>query len=211
MIKEFAVAIEDYKNNRNHFQTLVVFTFSGILALSASHLTSIDVKEVSDMDQILGEALITVRGQEPVEDNKQVGMQPLVGLAVDKTKRQQELMYSIGGHFPLPILTCDGQSEYLEGKGMAVGLFPEPSFDVYKKHLPDGFRITVFSDGILEVIKGPALKDKEKLLLDVVSQEQRGIESLFSSLGLDGIDDLPDDIAVLTISDTAKSAEKVNQ
>jgi sigma-B regulation protein RsbU (phosphoserine phosphatase) len=123
---------------------------------------------------------------------------------IDKQKR--ELIYSIGGHFPLPILTSAGMSEYLEGKGMAVGLFPAPTFKVYKKDLPDGFKITVFSDGILEVSSGPALKEKEKLFLEVVSQEQRGIESLFSSLGLDGIDDLPDDIAVLTISDTQKSA-----
>ena len=123
---------------------------------------------------------------------------------IDKQKR--ELIYSIGGHFPLPILTSEGKSEYLEGKGMAVGLFPAPTFNVYKKDLPYGFKITVFSDGILEVISGPSLKDKEKLLLDVVSQEQRGIESLFSSLGLDGIDDLPDDIAVLTIGDTPESA-----
>jgi len=121
-------------------------------------------------------------------------------------KKNRELTYSIGGHFPLPILTSEGKSEYLEGKGMAVGLFPAPNFNVYKKNLPNGFKITVFSDGILEVISGPALKDKEKLLLDVVSQEQRGIESLFSSLGLDGIDDLPDDIAVLTIGDTPESA-----
>jgi len=123
---------------------------------------------------------------------------------IDKEKR--ELTYSIGGHFPLPILTSAGKSEYLEGKGMAVGLFPAPTFSVYKKDLPYGFKITVFSDGILEVIIGPTLKDKENLLLEVVSQEQRGIESLFSSLGLDGIDDLPDDIAVLTIGDTPESA-----
>jgi len=123
---------------------------------------------------------------------------------IDNQKR--ELIYSIGGHFPLPILTSAGMSEYLEGKGMAVGLFPAPTFKVYKKNLPYGFKITVFSDGILEVISGPTLIDKEKLLLDVVSQEQRGIESLFSSLGLDGIDDLPDDIAVLTIGDTPESA-----
>ena len=120
------------------------------------------------------------------------------------------MTYSIGGHFPLPVLTSAGASEYLEGKGMAVGLFPEPIFNVYKKDLPANFKITVFSDGILEVINGPTLKEKEKLLLDVVSQEQRGIESLFSSLGLDGIDDLPDDIAVLTITD-APDQREVNQ
>jgi sigma-B regulation protein RsbU (phosphoserine phosphatase) len=125
-------------------------------------------------------------------------------------KRKRELIYAIGGHFPLPILTNGGKSEYLEGKGMAVGLFPAPTFNVYKKDLPKGFKITVFSDGILEVITGPTLMDKEKLLLDVVSQEQRGIESLFSSLGLDDIDDLPDDIAVLTIGETQNRRE-VNQ
>jgi sigma-B regulation protein RsbU (phosphoserine phosphatase) len=127
---------------------------------------------------------------------------------IDKQKRT--LNYAIGGHFPLPIITNAGKSEYLEGKGMAVGLFPAPTFNVYKMDLPYGFKITVFSDGILEVISGATLIDKEKLLLDVVSREQRGIESLFSSLGLDGIDDLTDDIAVLTIGDT-RNRRKVNQ
>ena len=126
-------------------------------------------------------------------------------------KQRKELTYSIGGHFPLPILTTKGKSEYLDGKGMAVGLFPDPKFEVYKKNLPQDFKITVFSDGILEVIKGPALSDKEQLLLDVVSQEQRGIEPLFSSLGLDGIDELPDDIAVLTINDAEQIISKVSQ
>ena len=81
---------------------------------------------------------------------------------IDKQKR--ELMYAIGGHFPLPVLTCSGTSEYLEGKGMAVGLFPAPTFNLYKKALPQGFKITVFSDGVLEVISGSTLKEKEKLL-----------------------------------------------
>ena len=119
-------------------------------------------------------------------------------------RRRTELTYSVGGHFPMPVITDAGQSEYLEGKGVAVGLFPEPSFDVYTKKLPKNFRITVFSDGILEVIPGLTLKDKEKLLLDVVSREQRGIESLFSALGVDDIKELPDDIAVLTVSDLHK-------
>ena len=51
------------------------------------------------------------------------------------------------------------------------------------------------------MIKGETLIDKEKLLLDVVCNEQRGIESLLSSLGLDDIEELPDDIAVLTVHD----------
>ncbi len=111
-----------------------------------------------------------------------------------------ELEYAIGGHLPLPVLRGGGKSEFLEGKGMAVGLFPEPEFEVYRCKLEDDFSITVFSDGILEILPGNTLKDKEKLLIDIVSREQRDIESLFSSLGLDDIDELPDDIAVLTVA-----------
>jgi len=118
------------------------------------------------------------------------------------TRNTNELEYAVGGHFPLPIITSHGKSEYLDGKGLAVGLFEDPEFEVYRKTLPEDFRITVFSDGILEVIPGSTLKDKEKLLLDVVSREQREIESLFSSLGLDDVDALPDDIAVLTVTES---------
>lgn len=113
------------------------------------------------------------------------------------------MRYSIGGHFPLPILSQSGKTAYLEGKGVALGLFPEPSFDVYTQKLEPDFKVTVFSDGILEVIEGETLNDKEKLLLDVVSREQRGIESLLSSLGLDEEGELPDDIAVLTVTGSA--------
>ncbi len=116
-------------------------------------------------------------------------------------RSSNELEYSVGGHFPLPIVSSSEGTEYLEGKGMAVGLFPDPEFEVYRRQLPKDFRITVFSDGILEVIPGSTLKDKEKLLLDVVSREQRDIESLFSSLGLGNVDALPDDIAVLTVNE----------
>jgi len=126
-------------------------------------------------------------------------------------RRNRELTYSVGGHFPMPILSLNGQAEYLDGKGMAVGLFPEPVFNVYKKMLPEEFKITIFSDGILEVMPGATLSDKEKLLLEVVSQNTRGIESLFSSLGVDGLEELPDDIAVLTVSDIKLSENEADQ
>lgn len=121
-----------------------------------------------------------------------------VGLLNRETR---DLAYSIGGHFPLPIIREDGKAEYMSGRGVAIGLFPEPEFEVYHRVLAPGFSITVFSDGILEIIEGKSLNDKEKLLLDVVCREQRGIESLLSSLGLDDDEELPDDIAVLTVSD----------
>ncbi|MFT6031144.1 MAG: sigma-B regulation protein RsbU (phosphoserine phosphatase) [Oleiphilaceae bacterium] len=115
--------------------------------------------------------------------------------------RTNELSYSVAGHFPFPIMTLNGKAEYLEGKGMAVGLLPNPEFEVYKKILLPGFKIIIFSDGILEVIPEMSLSDKEKLLLEVVSKHGDGIDSLLVSLGLDHYDNLPDDIAVMSVLD----------
>tara|TARA_R110001592_G_scaffold319321_1_gene596873 strand:- start:25018 stop:26226 length:1209 start_codon:yes stop_codon:yes gene_type:complete len=115
--------------------------------------------------------------------------------------RTNELSYSIAGHFPFPIMTLNGKAEYLEGKGLAVGLLPKPEFEVYKKTLLPGFKIIIFSDGILEVLPEMSLSDKEKLLLEVVSMHGDGIDSLLVSLGLDHYDNLPDDIAVMSVVD----------
>ena len=120
-------------------------------------------------------------------------------------KEHRTLTYAIGGHLPLPILSSPDKVEYLSAKGVAVGLFPEPEFEVRTCVLPDNFKLTVFSDGILEVLRGDTLKDKENLLLDVVYRERGGIESLLTSVGLDDIDDLPDDIAVLSVCEQEAS------
>ena len=101
----------------------------------------------------------------------------------------------------MPILSHNGQAEYLVGKGVAVGLFPKPQFEVYQRTLPKGFKITVFSDGILEILPEMSLTDKEKLLLEVVARHEDSIDSLLMSFGLDRYDNLPDDIAVLRVLD----------
>lgn len=117
-------------------------------------------------------------------------------------EQRNELTYSVGGHFPMPIYSVNGHAEYLEGKGMAVGLFPAPEFSVYKKTLDDNFYITVFSDGILEVMPGENLSEKEAMLLRVVAeQKQDDLSEMLVSLGLSELGDIPDDIAVLVVRD----------
>jgi len=113
--------------------------------------------------------------------------------------QERTMTYTIGGHLPLPIMNSETGAEYLSARGVAVGLFPEPEFEKRVFSLPSNFQLTVFSDGILEILDGGTLKDKENLLLDVVSKERGGIESLLTSVGLDDIEELPDDIAVLTV------------
>ncbi len=115
---------------------------------------------------------------------------------------EQTLRYSVGGHFPLPVYSVNEQVEFLAGKGMAVGLFEEPEFLVYSRPIDPGFRITIFSDGILEVMPGKNLSEKEEILLEVVSKRrQSGISGILTALGMDKSGNIPDDIAVLTVSD----------
>jgi len=119
---------------------------------------------------------------------------------LDESK--QELRYAVGGHFPMPVMSVNGKAEYLNGKGMAVGLFPEPEFEVYRQPVVPGFVITVFSDGILEVMSGDTLVEKEQKLLDVVAENRDGVAQIFSSLGLDDLHEIPDDIAILSVADS---------
>lgn len=70
------------------------------------------------------------------------------------------LTYSIGGHLPLPVLFVDGQASYLEGRGLPVGLFDDASYDDRVMELPPSFSLSLFSDGILDVLPGATLKEK---------------------------------------------------
>lgn len=79
------------------------------------------------------------------------------------------LTYSIGGHLPLPVLFVDGQASYLEGRGLPVGLFDDASYDDRVMELPPSFSLSLFSDGILDVLPGATLKEKEALLPEQVA------------------------------------------
>jgi hypothetical protein len=57
-------------------------------------------------------------------------------------------------------------------------------------------------------MRGAHLAEKEKILLDVVSAESTGIESMLAFLGLDELESLPDDIAVLKVSDAESCSDE---
>jgi len=138
-----------------------------------------------------------------------------VGIIEHETNK---LTYSVGAHFPMPILVSkrdagvsksqagvsEGNAEYLEGTGMPVGLFEDPTFRVYDMILPDKYNLWLFSDGILEVIEAKSLIEKEKKLLKLVEQSQDDIGVFSDLLHLHKMNELPDDIAILTVSGAEK-------
>jgi serine phosphatase RsbU (regulator of sigma subunit) len=110
------------------------------------------------------------------------------------------LTYSIGGHLPLPVLYSDGQARYLEGRGLPVGLFVEAEYNDLELELPETFSLTLLSDGILDLLPGDTLKDKESFLPQLVSSAGGTLDGLHKAFGLANLGDMPDDIALLVLS-----------
>lgn len=110
------------------------------------------------------------------------------------------LLYSIAGHLPVPILAAGGKARFLPGHNPPVGLFADAEYSAELLQLPDDFVLTLFSDGILEVMPHQSLQEKEQVLLQTLKRGRRTVKRVFTVLGLDGREDIPDDIAVLLIS-----------
>ncbi len=91
----------------------------------------------------------------------------MLGGVIDLEKNS--LTYSIGGHLPLPVLFVEGQASYLEGRGLPVGLFDDATYDDRVMELPPSFSLSLFSDGILDVLPGATLKEKEASLPEQVA------------------------------------------
>ncbi|MCO6060343.1 SpoIIE family protein phosphatase [Pseudomonas sp. MOB-449] len=111
-----------------------------------------------------------------------------------------KLTYSIGGHLPLPVLYSEGKASYLAGKGLPVGLFEEASYDDRIIDLPPNFSLTLLSDGILDLLPGDTLKDKEAALPEMVCEAGGSLDGLRQVFGLASLGEMPDDIALLVLS-----------
>ncbi|MDF9620038.1 SpoIIE family protein phosphatase [Pseudomonas entomophila] len=110
------------------------------------------------------------------------------------------LTYSVGGHLPLPVLYTNGQARYLEGRGLPVGLFDEASYQDQELELPAQFSLTLMSDGILDLLPGGTLKDKEASLPEIVKEAGGSLEGLRQRFELATLGEMPDDIALLVLS-----------
>ena len=111
-----------------------------------------------------------------------------------------QLTYSIGGHLPLPVLFSEGEARYLEGRGLPVGLFEEASYNDLVMQLPPSFSLSMMSDGILDLLPGDTLKEKEAALPRLVSEAGGTLDGLRQVFGLAKLSEMPDDIALLVLS-----------
>ncbi|MDR6676470.1 two-component system response regulator RssB [Pseudomonas oryzihabitans] len=122
----------------------------------------------------------------------------MLGGVIDETTGT--LAYSIGGHLPLPVLHTPEETRFLEGKGLPVGLFQEATYNDYQMALPERFSLTLFSDGIFDLLPGDNLKEKENSLPDYVRRAGGTLAGLSEALDLVSVSEMPDDIALLVLS-----------
>ncbi|RFQ09655.1 fused response regulator/phosphatase, partial [Pseudomonas sp. ATCC 13867] len=66
--------------------------------------------------------------------------------------------------------------------------------------LPKSFSLSLFSDGILDVLPGVTLKEKETALPQQVVARRRTLDGLRQVFGLAKLSEMPDDIALLVLS-----------
>lgn len=109
------------------------------------------------------------------------------------------LIYSSGAQFPPPLLHSMGRSGLLETDGLPVGLFPDARFEDREVELSADFALMLMSDGILELMPQESLKEKEEALFDVFDKGARSLEQFNKAFGLQEMQDVPDDIALLVI------------
>jgi len=114
-------------------------------------------------------------------------------------KVSQELSYSIGGHYPRPIISTGNGLHYLKGEGFPIGLFDFAEYSTECIKVPDSFFLAMFSDGVFEVIGNEAHQEKEEELLKLCSLPDLSISSIKEHLKISRMGGLPDDITVMLL------------
>ena len=109
-----------------------------------------------------------------------------------------QLEYSSAAHFPGTILCQEDHCLYLELGGLPLGVC-ETTYEVRQVELQDAFQLVLFSDGVLEILPQDSIENRENYLISLVESGSRSVGVIAKQLSLEGLGDVPDDIALLTI------------
>ncbi len=113
--------------------------------------------------------------------------------------RAGRLDYVNAGQFPSPMFLDGGVARFLPGRGMPVGLFPEPHIEAATLDLPPGSALMLCSDGVLEAIPRGSLDERLGWLLAQANGMSVPAAGLVERLGLDPAHAYPDDVALLVV------------
>lgn len=110
--------------------------------------------------------------------------------------KENKLHFANAAHFPPAAMIKDGQTEFLEQKGKPLGLFEGLEFASLHVDFPQGARLVVFSDGVLDLVPKETLVEKEAYLEQVMTEAQ-SMSDLWSRMDTSRIG--ADDVSCLII------------
>ena len=109
------------------------------------------------------------------------------------------LVFANGGQFPFPILYDGERTQAIGGRSPPVGLFDYAQDQTQTLDISPVFGISLFSDGVLEVLTQPGLPEKQAYLHALVGAGGDDAHALASSLRLAEGSAPPDDISILSL------------
>jgi sigma-B regulation protein RsbU (phosphoserine phosphatase) len=113
--------------------------------------------------------------------------------------QEDNLLYANAGHFPWPVLYDAGAVSVLEQPGVPVGMMPHTRYQQHRVPLAPSMSLSIFSDGVLEVLGQSTLDEKLKYLRGLFGRPDVTVEQARQELHLDSASALPDDVAILII------------
>lgn len=110
------------------------------------------------------------------------------------------LDYASAAHFPAPVLCTQEACRAIEPESLAVGLFDDAMFENRRQKL-DGFeRLSVVSDGFLELLTDVSLQEKETHLLELGADPTHTMQHVLAQMTTEGkTRSASDDITVLMV------------
>ncbi|PTY36734.1 hypothetical protein BGP77_05445 [Saccharospirillum sp. MSK14-1] len=115
-----------------------------------------------------------------------------------------QLRYASAAHFPAPVLSIAQSVRALEPENLAVGLFEDVDFNGRELSLEAFERLSVMSDGLLELLDDRSLQEKEAHLLELGADPSHTMLQFLAQMTERGnTQAVPDDITVLTVEKIA--------
>ena len=140
--------------------------------------------------------LLAILNKEIIKEN--LGKYLTIFYGVINT-RDNTLKYANGGQFPWPFLYNGKEVIDMELKSRPIGLFATSEYEENQIDLPDDFTLTLFSDGILEIIPEVDLNQQIEWLRERLMQSNFDLDSAIQQFGIDANGSYPDDITLLMV------------
>ncbi|MFA6037059.1 MAG: SpoIIE family protein phosphatase [Legionellales bacterium] len=114
---------------------------------------------------------------------------------------KSQMSYCASGLLPPPLLLNEQGAQYLEHKGMALGLVPGQTWQVHTCPFSAGAKLILLSDGILEILPQQGIEEKQNYLADFFADHKDiEITAALQQLIPESLQSIPDDITLLMVS-----------